>query len=51
MAQVLGPIFDPNFSESSFGFRPKRSAHQAVRHVAEQIGKGHRIAVDLDLSK
>ena len=51
MAQVLGPIFDPAFSESSFGFRPGRSAHQAVRHVAEQIGKGRRVAVDLDLSK
>jgi len=29
--QILNPIFDPEFSESSFGFRPKRSAHQAVK--------------------
>ena len=33
IAQVIGPILDPNFSDYSFGFRPKRSAHQAVRHV------------------
>jgi len=51
IAQVLGPIFDPGFSEHSFGFRPKRSAGDAVRHVAKSIGTGHRFAVDLDLSK
>src|SRR4030042_6193761 len=33
ITQVLTPVFDPNFSESSFGFRPGRSAHQAVRKV------------------
>jgi RNA-directed DNA polymerase len=51
IAQVLGPILDPGFSEYSFGFRPKRSAHQAVRHLSEVIKSGRRIAVDLDLSK
>jgi len=51
MAQVLGPIFDPGFSESSFGFRPGRSAHGAVRQVQRFIGEGYRIAVDLDLAK
>ncbi len=51
VAQVLGSIFDPGFSECSFGFRPNRSAHQAVRHVCETIKQGRRIAVDLDLSK
>jgi RNA-directed DNA polymerase len=51
IAQVLGPIFDPSFSDSSFGFRPGRSAHDAVYRVRETIGKGFRIAVDLDLSK
>ena len=33
ISQVLTPVFDPHFSESSFGFRPSRSAHQAVRKV------------------
>jgi len=51
IAQVLTPIFDPTFSESSFGFRPGRSAHDAVYQVRETIRKGFRIAVDMDLSK
>src|SRR4030066_1247423 len=51
MAQVLGSIFDPGFSEFSFGFRLGRSAHGAVRKVREYIQDGYRIAVDLDLSK
>ena len=51
IAQVLTPIFDPLFSESSFGFRPKRSAHGALRQVQAHIGAGYRIAVDLDLKK
>ena len=51
MAQVLGSIFDPGFSEFSYGFRPGRSAHGAVRKVREYIQDGYRIAVDLDLSK
>jgi RNA-directed DNA polymerase len=51
IAQVLGPLFDPGFSESSFGFRPGRSAHGALRQVQRFIGEGDRIAVDLDLAK
>lgn len=51
IAQVLTPMFDPGFSESSFGFRPKRSAHGAVRQVQAFLRSGHRIAVDLDLAK
>jgi RNA-directed DNA polymerase len=51
IAQVLTPIFDPGFSESSFGFRPKRSAHGALRQVQGHIRAGTRIAVDLDLAK
>ncbi len=51
IAQVLTPIFDPGFSESSFGFRPKRSAHGALRQVQAHIRAGYRIAVDLDLAK
>lgn len=51
IGQVLTPIFDPGFSESSFGFRPGRSAHGAVRQVQRYIGEGYRIVVDLDLEK
>jgi RNA-directed DNA polymerase len=51
IAQVMTPIFDPEFSESSFGFRPKRSAHGALRQVKADIKAGYRIAVDLDLAK
>jgi RNA-directed DNA polymerase len=49
--QVLMPIFDPDFSEFSDGFRPGRSAHDAVRKVRDYIRQGYRIAVDMDLSK
>lgn len=49
--QVLTPIFDPGFSESSFGFRPKRSAHGAARQVQAHIRAGYRHCVDMDLSK
>lgn len=51
IAQVLTPIFDPLFSDSSYGFRPHRSAHDAVRKVREYIKQGYRVAVDIDLSK
>ncbi len=49
--QVLTPIFDPDFSESSFGFRPKRSAHGAVKQAKRYIKQGCRFAVNMDLSK
>lgn len=49
--QVLQSDWDPTFSESSFGFRPGRSAHQAVSRAQEDIAAGHRIVVDLDLEK
>jgi len=51
IAQVLMPIFDPDFSDHSFGFRPRRSAHDAVREVQAYIKEGHRYAVDMDLEK
>jgi RNA-directed DNA polymerase len=51
IAQVLGPLFDPGFSDASFGFRPGRSAHGALRRVQNYLGEGDRIAVDLDLAK
>jgi RNA-directed DNA polymerase len=51
IAHVLSPIFDPTFSDASFGFRPGRSAHHAVYKAREYIREGYRIAVDMDLSK
>jgi len=51
ISQILTPIFDPEFSDFSYGFRPGRSAHDAVYKVREYIKQGFRIAVDMDLSK
>jgi RNA-directed DNA polymerase len=51
IVQVLTPIFDPSFSESSFGFRPKRSGHGAAKQVRRIIRRGYRYAADIDLSK
>ncbi|MBN2563812.1 MAG: hypothetical protein JXQ75_23095 [Phycisphaerae bacterium] len=51
LLQVLQPIFDATFSADSFGFRPGRSAHDAVRRAREHIAAGHRWVVDLDLEK
>jgi len=49
--QVLEPILDPTFSASSFGFRPRRSAHQALAQAQEYVADGRGIVVDLDLEK
>ena len=49
--QVLQPIFDPEFSESSYGFRPNRSAHDAVRQARRHVAEGRRWVVDIDLEK
>ena len=51
MAPVLGPLFDPEFSASSFGFRPGRSAHQAVKPIQGYLKAGYRVAVEVDLAK
>jgi len=51
IAQVLMPLFDPGFSTDSYGFRPGRNAHQAVRRVQSILKDGRRFAVDVDLSK
>ena len=51
LSQVLVPIFDPGFSERSFGFRPERSAHQAIKRAQRDIAEGHEWAVDLDLDR
>jgi len=49
--QVLQGDWDPTFTEHSFGFRPGRSAHQAVRRAQEYIAAGRRWVVDIDLEK
>lgn len=49
--QVLTPIFDPHFSEHSYGFRPGRSCHQAVKAAREHVSAGYRYVVDMDLEK
>ena len=49
--QVLSPVFEPTFSERSYGFRPGRSAGQAVKQAQAYIGDGQRWVVDLDLEK
>jgi RNA-directed DNA polymerase len=51
MHQVLMPIFDPDFSTSSYGFRPGRSAHGAVIAARSHVAGGRRFVVDLDLEK
>ncbi len=49
--QVLSPLFDPDFSESSYGFRAGRSAHQAVKQARQYVTEGRRWVVDIDLEK
>jgi RNA-directed DNA polymerase len=49
--QVLSPMFDPEFSEHSYGFRARRSAHGAVRKAREYQQQGKRWVVDIDLAK
>ena len=49
--QVLSVIFEPSFSESSYGFRPGRSAHDAVRQARAYVSEGRRWVVDMDLEK
>jgi group II intron reverse transcriptase/maturase len=49
--QVLQPIFEPTFSEASYGFRPGRNAHQALRRARQYVAQGKRWVVDMDLEK
>jgi group II intron reverse transcriptase/maturase len=49
--QVLSPVFEPTFSDHSYGFRPGRNAHQAVRQARTYVASGYRWVVDLDLEK
>jgi RNA-directed DNA polymerase len=51
LLQILSPIFDATFSDASFGFRPGRSTHQAVRCARGHIAAGYRWVVDMDLEK
>lgn len=51
LTQVLSPIYEQQFSKSSYGFRPKRSAHQALRQCQRHISEGYKYAVDMDLEK
>jgi len=51
MHQILSPLFDSDFSESSYGFRPGRSAHQAVKAARQHVESGLRWVVDIDLEK
>ena len=51
IVQVLQPIYEPLFSENSYGFRPKRSAHQAMKQALKYYNEGYKQVVDLDLAK
>ena len=51
IAQVLMPMFDPHFSNSSYGFRPKRSAHDALTQASAYVKSGKVFVVDVDLEK
>ena len=51
LLQVLSPIYDPTFSPNSYGFRPGRNAHQALRQAKEYIAQGYEWVVDIDLEK
>jgi len=51
ITQVLTPVFDPMFSEHSYGFRPQRRGHDAVRKARTFMQEGYRIMVDIDLEK
>ena len=51
IAQVLGPMYEPQFSEGSFGFRPGRSAHDALRRAQAILNDGYEYAVEIDLEK
>ncbi len=51
LLQILQPIFDPTFSDDSYGFRPGHSAHQAVLRARDHMATGYRWVVDLDIEK
>jgi len=51
IAQVLTPIYEPIFADTSYGFRPGRSTHDALRKSLEHIDAGYKYVVDMDLEK
>jgi group II intron reverse transcriptase/maturase len=51
LLQILQPRFDPDFSDHSYGFRPKRRAHQAIERAQCLVQGGRRVVVDVDLAK
>jgi group II intron reverse transcriptase/maturase len=51
LLQVLQPLFDPGFSDHSYGFRPGRRAHQAIARAQQYVQEGRRVVVDVDLAK
>jgi retron-type reverse transcriptase len=51
ICQVLTPIFEKQFSNNSYGFRPKRSAHDALKRCQTNITENYKYVVDMDLEK
>lgn len=51
IGQILSPMYEGQFSDNSYGFRPKRSAHQAIRKCQQYTQEGYTYAVDMDLEK
>jgi retron-type reverse transcriptase len=51
ITQVLSPIYEEQFSENSYGFRPKRGAHDALKQCQRNVNDGYVYVVDMDLEK
>lgn len=51
ITQVLSPLYEEQFSENSFGFRPKRGAHDALKQCQQNVDEGYIYVVDMDLEK
>jgi len=51
ISQVITPIYEKQFSDNSYGFRPGRSAHQAIKKCQDNIAEGYTYVVDMDLEK
>jgi group II intron reverse transcriptase/maturase len=51
LLQILQPLLDPGFSDHSYGFRPKRRAHEAIERAQRYVQEGRRVVVDVDLAK
>jgi RNA-directed DNA polymerase len=51
LLQVLQPLYDPDFSDHSYGFRAKRRAHQAIERAQSYVQEGRGVVVDVDLAK